>query len=264
METRIKEFYTLCLGAMVTMLGIAACGGGDGPLFTTPDAETRDGGIGGFWVGHFVSDSERGQQAIVVGMTTEQGQAQLMFPLSAQMHGAGIVSTSPDNVSGDLSCFLGRAALFVGTEGQEPMALTGEIRPKDAWTGSYETADDSGFFNLDYSATYETPSSIAEVTGLYMFMSAGSGGATYSMTLEVDDTGTVFGQDTAGCVYSGSISVMNSLYNLYDAKLSVDLCGELDGQYFGLASMQPGNTAGKKSMMLATSNLQTAFSVWLN
>lgn len=246
-------------------LGSAACGGGgDGPMFTVPDSAAQDGGVGGYWVGQFFSTEEGGQQAFVVAMTTEQGSAQLTFQFDAQTHVAGAISPSPENASGNMDCYLGSEIPFVGTEGIEPMILTGEIQPKDVWKGSYKSEGDEGGFNLGYSATYEYPSSIDRVTGLYEFTVASTSGSSYSLTLEVDETGAMFGQDTTGCVYSGTIGIIDDRYNMYRVSMPVELCGEMSGQYTGLASMQPGMSGELTTLVIAATSGRKALAMRMN
>ena len=243
-------------------LGSAACGGGgDGPMFTVPDSAVQDGGVGGYWVGQFVSSAEPGQQPIVVAMTTEQGDAQLSFPFAAQAHVAGAISSSPENASGNMDCYLGSEIPFVGTEGIEPMILVGEITPKEVWKGSYKSEGDEGGFNLGYSATYEYPSSIDRVAGIYQFTAASSGGAAYSLTLEVNQSGAMFGQDTTGCVYAGTIGIIDGRYNMYRVLMPVQLCGEMSGQYMGLASMQPGMSGELTTLVIAATSGEKALAL---
>lgn len=266
MDSRGRESFCCRLALLLMALGFSACGGGDGPMFETPDAAGQTGGVGGYWVGQFRSESEADVRPLVQvqALTTEQGNAQFIFQVDAETHIAGSVAPIPESVLGDVACYLGSETPFIGTEGKEPMLLTGQIEPRDVWTGSYKSESDAGGFNLDYSATYEYPSSIDRVTGMYSYTVASSSGAAYSLTMEVDDAGNLFGQDTTGCVYSGTISVIDARYNMYNVSMSIDLCGEMDGQYAGLATLQPGSSGELTSMVLAASSGTKAMAVRLN
>ena len=136
---------------------------------------------------------------------------------------------------------------------QTPLvALDGTVETKDGIWGEYNWDQDFGRFNLFYFSSYERPSLLSKLAGIWDFNQASSGGLVYTITFTIDPDGTVFGSNTLGCVYNGSFQIIDSRYNVYHLSLEASLCGDLDGDYEGLASLF--ETLPMRNIMFGTSN----------
>ena len=137
-------------------------------------------------------------------------------------------------------------------------ALDGTVVIKDNITGDYTWGQDFGRFVLNYSPLYEDPSALSKLEGIWSFSQASSGGGIFTFTLTIDSDGTVFGSNTAGCVYNGTFNIVDARYNVYSLSLEASLCGDLDGVYDGLASLF--ETGFDRSLMFGTSNQEHSLS----
>lgn len=58
----------------------------------------------------------------------------------------------------------------------------------------------------------------------------------YTNTVTFEDSGLFWGQDSDDCVMSGEIDWLNGKNNIYNAALKVESCGNVNGNYEGLAT----------------------------
>lgn len=243
--------FVLAIVALI-LPGPTGCGGGSGGLAfaPTPPADT---GAGGLWYGQFTSDEYGPRQ--VFAIISEDSVAQFVISGSRDLHYDGVVRAGDSGrLVGDLSCYLVADIPFVGAGGVEPMVLSGDINPRVGMSGRYSSESDSGRYNLSYSSNYETPSSLEKIAGVYEFNVSSNGGGIYTLTLDVDENGAVFGQDTTSCTYSGVIRMIDNRYNAYDVVLDVTTCGSMSGVYRGLSSLTlDGEDGGPSLMMLSAS-----------
>jgi hypothetical protein len=173
------------------------------------------------------------------------------------LHYAGTVATDGDVLSGTLTQFLGRQAGFFGVDGTRNITLDGSIDTTGLF-GDYSGADDEGRFNLNYLSLYEQSSSLDLASGVWTFSEAPSGGFVYTVTLTIDSDGDLFGSDTAGCIFSGQLNIIDETRNAYGVTASVTACGEFDGDYTGLAhSFDFG--APNNSVRLSIANANFAY-----
>lgn len=149
------------------------------------------------------------------------------------------------------------ASLKTYSEGNAQMssaALDGTVATKDYIIGDYTWAQDFGRFVLNYSPLYEEPSTLSKLEGIWSSSQASSGGGIFTFTLSIDSDGTVFGSNTAGCVYNGAFGIIDSRYNVYSLSLETSLCGDLDGDYDGLAASFDTGFLGRKLLFGASNN----------
>jgi len=187
----------------------------------------------GFYLGTFTSTATQpspNRQSI--GIISEEFEAH--FLLSSQ-HYAGIVAVDGITLSGSLTEFRGRQGVFLGFDGISTILLNGEVSERDGMFGNYSGEDDEGRFTLTYSGAYEDGSSLDLLSGIWSYSQASSGGGIYTITLDLDDSGRLFASDTAGCVFSGQLAIIDDRFCAYGAAVSVSSCGEVDGEYSGLA-----------------------------
>ncbi len=71
----------------------------------------------------------------------------------------------------------------------------------------------------------------------------------------------MFGSDTAGCVFSGQLNVIDDRYSAYNAAITVSTCGEVNGDYSGLVFYT--GTGVANLLYLGTDNGAFAFATQL-
>ena len=81
---------------------------------------------------------------------------------------------------------------------------------------------------LTYSALSDNAAMFSRLKGTYA-----SDDDTISLVF--DNDGDITGSDANGCVYNGATSIPNDTINIYRMSLDIDSCGELNGNYSGLA-----------------------------
>jgi hypothetical protein len=113
-------------------------------------------------------------------------------------------------------------------------------------------------FTLD--ASYERDSALALIAKTW---STTIDDPSYTLTFPIDSNGILTGaSDTDGCLYSGSLALLDSRYNLYQAALSLDdqtqdACAPFTGPgYTGFASLTPDDD----SLVIMVSNEAHALS----
>lgn len=78
-------------------------------------------------------------------------------------------------------------------------------------------------------------STLAMVSGIWVHT-----GATYTLSLAVDPNGVMHGSDTNGCVYNGTVGILDRSYNLYRAQIDIDACYPVTVSTSGLATLTDG------------------------
>jgi hypothetical protein len=106
-------------------------------------------------------------------------------------------------------------------------------------------------FTVPYDQSFDRPSSAAAIRGIYT-TNLGTG---YTLTITVDSTGQVIGNDTNGCSLEGRIS---STVNYYDVVLNVSACGDSNGPYGGKAALIFDGTGRATELFLSASNTKAA------
>ena len=242
--------YLLAMAA-VGLLAAACDGvGWTGPMDT-------DQSPGGFYTGSFTSTvTQPSPSRAATGIISEDFDAQMLF---AHQHYAGFVAVDAISLSGNLTEYRGRQGVFVGFDGSSAISLDGEVTERDGMFGTYAGDDDEGRFALTYNAAYEEGSTLDRLSGIWSVSESSSGGAVYTITLEIDDGGQLFGSDTAGCVFSGQLTIIDARYAAYRAAISVSTCGAVDGDYAGLVFY---SNAG--FLTIGTDNGQFAFATQLS
>ncbi len=213
----------------------------------------------GSYSGSFTStDVQPSPARQTVGVISEDLDAQFLL---ANEHYAGSVAVDGDVLSGDLIEYRGRQGIFLGFDGLSTVTLDGEVVERDGMFGTYAGDGAEGRFALTYGDAYEDGSSLDLLAGIWSYSQALSGGGVYTITLDLDDTGQLFGSDTAGCVFSGQLSIIDGRYSVYRASVSVSTCGDLNGDYSGLAFYPVAGAAD--FLYLGTDDGQFAFAVQL-
>lgn len=239
MRTRLPEFPLAAARLFITItaaLVVPAC---DGIHWTGP--RVADQSPSGIFSGSFTStDVQPAPNRQVVGMVSEDFDAHFLLGYE---HYAGMVAVDGDALSGSLIEYRGRQGLFLGFDGLSTISLDGEVTARDGMFGTYAGDDAEGRFALTYRAAYGDGSSLERLSGMWSYSEASSGGAVYTITLEIDGNGQMFATDTAGCVFSGQMTLIDDRYSVYRAGISVTDCGAVNGEYGGLAFIEDTGNA---------------------
>ncbi len=209
----------------------------------------------GFYLGAFISTATQpSPNREAIGIISEEFDAHVLL---SDQHYAGIVAVDGTTLSGTLTEYRGRQGVFLGFDGISTISLNGEVSERDGMFGNYSGEDDEGRFALTYSDAYEDGSSLDLLTGIWSYSQASSGGAIYTITLDLDDSGRLFASDTAGCIFGGQLAIFDARFCAYSAAISVSSCGEVDGEYSGLVFYPIGGAADL--LYLGTDNGLFAF-----
>lgn len=85
--------------------------------------------------------------------------------------------------------------------------LSGSVVPKFSINVTYDNGKE---FNLLYDSSSERPASLDRISGIWSRTSG-----DYTITYTIDDTGSLFGSDTDGKIYSGRIVAGENDFNIY-------------------------------------------------
>lgn len=254
---RLARRLTLAVVQAAGFLTIIATGGyirvGDWP---GPDLSPA----GLYLAGEFTSTS--GGLPVVHQVDAVISESYDVQVISSDLHYAGTVDVDEDRLSGSLTEYRGASGPFFGLDGVHNITLDGNADDNGLF-GDYSGSGDEGRFNLVYSELYERASSLGLTSGVWSYTELASGGGVYTVTLTVDSNGELFGSDTDGCVFTGRIDIINSDYNAYRATASVSSCGELDGNYTGLAYLSDTANGINTALTFSISNASHAFRVFL-
>ncbi len=218
-------------------LTLAACGGGGGGG-SDPDTPPPVSEVDGIWRGSFVSDSTGSYS--LLGLIKD-GEIRMLSADNGSIH-AGTASVASGGV-------------FSATT--TDYAIGGTVYAETSMTGSYvqgqsisadytATNGDSGTVSLTYDELYDRDSSLALTEGIW---SVTEGAYTFTITIQAD--GTLDGSDTDGCIYSGSVSIIDSNKNLYDVDVSAANCGVADGDYNGYGVISDDQSANDTFSLVA-------------
>ena len=209
------------------------CGGGDG------DGAVADGGdggggvanesIAGIWEGTFISEVTS-QVYEVIGIISENRETRFISDWGGQY--SGTVNISGNNVSGILRAYAPVGFTFPDGSSVGDVSMTGNFQEKVLINGTYTGVGDRGSFTLTYNALYERDSSLDLLSGIWTESDSG-----YTLNVNIDTNGSLLGNDSEGCVFTGSVSIINSDYNAYRVSFTASSCGIYNGTYNGLASL---------------------------
>ena len=167
-----------------------------------------------------------------IGMISEEFEAHFLL---VDQHYAGAVAVDGAVLSGNMIEYRGRQGVFLGFDGLSTISLDGEVNEREGMSGTYSGEGAEGRFALTYSGGYEDGSSFDRLSGIWTYSESSSGGAVYTITLELDGNGRLFGSDTAGCIFSAQLRIIDERYSVYSAAITVSMCGDASGDYSGLA-----------------------------
>jgi hypothetical protein len=199
---------------------------------------------GGFW------DGIDSKGRVVLAVVTETGRFHLITEDLSQ--GSGVLSVSNgNNLSGNFTLVTQLGYVFADGTTMADCSLTGTITERqniNATVNCVTTAglQDQSTATLDYYNLYERDSSLATIAGNYQGVNA---------VLNVAGNGVIFSQDAvSGCVINGQVSIINSMYDVYDIEFAYSNCaGESavfnGANFIGLALLD--NTVNPEEVIVA-------------
>lgn len=186
----------------------------------------------------------------VIGITTDSGDDRFLL---LDTHYVGKVGAAQTAYATCGSCLAG--PLKADTNDFKLLAVT----PRASARASIRTPDlmsrlGTVQFTVPYDPSFERPSSAAAVQGIYT-TNLGTG---YTLTITVDSTGQVIGNDTNGCSLDGKVSASHPTVGYYDVVLDVNACGNSNGRYGGKAALIFDSTGRATELFLSASSASAA------
>ncbi|WP_018949123.1 hypothetical protein [Thioalkalivibrio sp. ALMg11] len=214
--------------AAVTIALVTGCGGGSSGGGGGAGDDQEQASVEGIWRGTFTEEG--------IGMFDAQG---LFYDgrVFAISEDAGVIYDGEYSVTGDRVEAEVRAYQINGWYFADA-ALEGTVTTSDSMSLEFETSlDTKGSVSLEYDTQYDQPSDTDMIEGMWHYDEPG-----YEAIVEIDASGVFYAYDGVGCVYSGEALSLNPDKNLYSVDMTVELCGDLDGDYTGFAALleEPG------------------------
>ncbi len=222
-------------------------------------ATTSDEAPAGIYTGTITFDGAPPTTYLASGIISENLDTEIPVFVSSQLHYAGQVSVSGTALSGTLTEYRGAFRRFSGLDGVSSVDIDGSVSTADSLSASFTTQGGSAQIELNYRASYEEGSSLDLTAGVWSFGEAFLGGGAYTVTLDIDADGKLFGSDSDGCVFSGGVSIIDYRYNVYRAVVRIDNCGNFDGDYSGLGFLSDFGGGRRNQLTLSVSNDVYAF-----
>jgi len=137
--------------------------------------------------------------------------------------------------------------------------ITGTITPRYILLFKYNMNGDNGTLTLKYNKAYERHSSLSTIDDVWTMLSG-------SDMLTIGNQGNMTGNFNfiaTGCLQSGKVSIINSLYGVYLFNIDVSDCGAWNGAYSGLGFVGDYNVPNvpNDSLFYSISNSSNAIFV---
>ncbi|MGM0553534.1 MAG: hypothetical protein ACQETK_07035 [Pseudomonadota bacterium] len=155
----------------------------------------------------------------------------------------GSYSLNGDQISASVVAYEANGPAYATTE------FSGTVTEQVSLSASFATSEGtSGTISLAFDDTYNRPSSLGMLEGVWSYFEPG-----YDLTVASGADGSFFGQDSEGCVVTGEFGIIDAAHNLYDVQVTATSCGFLTGSYTGFAGLleYPG---GGEYLQVAVSN----------
>jgi hypothetical protein len=221
--------------AIFAALGIciSACGGGgsgDSGAAAAPPAPAPPPppptNAGGVWEGS-TFNNDNGQTFQTVGVITENNGEARFFNDQGQQIVLSSISGSGGDISATLTGYAAPGTTFLDGKIVTTGTFTGTVVERTSISGTWSVGTgETGTMTMSYDDIYERGADFARTIGTWI----DSFGVVYS----VDAAGEIFAQDATGCVYNGTVGVIDSSYNAYRVTMTVSDCPGLNGDYVGL------------------------------
>lgn len=214
-STFLREMLLACI---VSSLLVACSGGGGGGSGTTTNVSAN-----GLWEGTL---TENGVGTFDVSGLLYNGRI-IAISESAGAIYDGSYTVSGSNITGNVTAYQINGGPFATA------TISGTVTEQGLISVSFNTSyGTSGTISMSFNSIYNRTSSLSLVAGIWNYTSG-----SYSLTVTVQSDGTYFGQDSDGCVLSGTIGLLDTAHNLYDIDTSISSCGALNGSYTGFSGL---------------------------
>ena len=237
------------------LLILAACGGGNGSVSQPPPPPPQQS-ASGIWTGTITSNVA-GQSQSLIGLVTETSEVYFFTSTSGNFIGTG--SVNGDQFSGTLMGFAPTGFTWPDGSAIAQFTMSGTVTTRIRISGTYSGGGDSGTFTVLYDSTYERPSSLPTMSGLWATDPNAFGGTA---ELTIDPLGLAFGSNTVGCVFNAIVSIRNASFNYYQIDLIVTSCGVFTGSYSGLGVLTD-TFVFNDTIIFQLSNVNFAFTLEL-
>lgn len=226
---------------ILVAMSLTACGGGgdDG------DSSVVNDSPGGIWRGS-VTLTATGATYQSIGLITETGELHFLTTDGEQT--TGNVTVSGKTFSANITSYAPLGSVFDNGSTVISGTASGSINQRSTFSGSARFSGTvTSNFSYTYDSIYERDSILSLISGLY-FDYDGSG---YWVTYDIDSQGVITGSDTDGCQFNGNVKLINPDFNMYRINITATSCGDLNGDYTGLAALM--DDGGSQNNTLAVS-----------
>ena len=258
MQTNKPTMPSVLLALLAVTTGCGGGGGGSGGINVgdiDPPVELDDPDPGGIWGNGTIifqegaTDWEEREIGIV---STSTGEMRFVDELGASY--VAQVETSKFSFSGiTYQDFSGTVVEFAApglqfADGSTVVKGTITGRIFEEYIDALIDPDVGGFRNIFAvpDDLYARNSSLALVSGTW----EDDVGSIYN----IDSGGALFGQDTSGCVYDGSVSIIDADVNVYRINIAVSSCVDADGTYIGLGVLDDLVAVGDNRVLVLNAN----------
>lgn len=211
------------------LVGLASCGGGGGSSTSTPPETVNPEGI---WRGTF---TENGVGTFEVDGLIYDGEI-IAYSEDAGVMYRGTINVSGSNLTASANCYEVGGGLTGTSSISGTMSAQNSLQATFTTTYLSNNATTTGTIALNYDSVYDRTSSISSIQGNWGVV---NGSYTFSST--IDSQGSITGNDSDGCVYTGVFSILDPQKNLYTADIDVAQCGVMNGTYGGYAILYDEN-----------------------
>jgi hypothetical protein len=200
--------------ALLAAVILGSCGGGGGGTTIVP----TDASPGGIWSG---TDSLSG--LAVTGLVTEAGEFHVIRSDNVQFFGT--LNVSRNSVSGNFTGVTPVGFVFPDGSATGTGTISGTVQERvsaslaTSFRTSRGTTSASNLL-LTFNALYNRASSLATIAGNYL-------DPVTNAVINVNSNGVVFAQGAVatGCIITGTISVINAMFNAYRVQYTFSSCG---------------------------------------
>lgn len=221
-------------GFLLSFAVLASCNTGDDGV----DNLLFDADPEGLWSGTF---SLNGASVTVDAFV--RGDDLLVFDVVGDLVLRGPVSVDGNTLTGSATLYQADGA-DVATAA-EVVDFTGIVTERSSMTARFTTSEGlSGSFALTFDPGHEKDSSFTLISGIWSRTLD-----TATLTLTVADNGVIDGSDTAGCVYTGSVQIIDTDFNIYGMTVGISNCGLRNGLYTGYGEVQDTEVADDTLVM---------------
>lgn len=187
----------------------SGCGSSSDSGTVTPPPTFTNADPTGIWEGTFTEDGVGTFD--LIGIVYEN--KVMLSSIARGVVYIGAASVSGDSITATPTNYANSSFLF------ESADMLGTVSTKSIISGTFTTSSGKvGSFSLAYNAVTDKEASLAIIDGNW----TRAGG--YTVVISADSSGAITGSDTYGCVYIGSISVIDTAVNIYDLAFEASSC----------------------------------------